>query len=198
MDNKSSKSFNKKAQSNVSEAWKAQWAKFMFNFYDYLPVKYSATEREWAVRKLIWDFKEGKRSLKVAEIVADTLRKQFGKDISKVTSVCIPASSAGRTEIRYKAFAEEVSRLSGCKNGYKGIKIEGERMAVHETNTGKQVQPVEVITLNKRFFAGKKVVVFDDVLTRGHSYTFFACELEKAGAEVLDGYFLAKTIFRNN
>lgn len=198
MDNKSSKSFNKKAQSNVPEAWKAQWAKFMFNFYDYLPVKYSATEREWAVRKLIWDFKEGKRSLKVAEIVADTLRKQFGKDISKVTFVCIPASSAGRTEIRYKAFAEEVSRLSGCKNGYKGIKIEGERMAVHETNTGKQVQPVEVITLNKRFFAGKKVVVFDDVLTRGHSYAFFACELEKAGAEVLGGYFLAKTIFRNN
>ena len=179
---------------NIPEEWQKQWSKFMVTFFDYLPTKYEANKREWAVRKMIWDFKDGKRSVKVAELVAKKLREQFGADVENVTLVCIPASSAEKTETRYRVFADEVARLTGCKNGNKGVKIEGERLAIHETRTSKRLQSVEVITLNKRFFSGKKVVVFDDVLTQGHSYARFACELEKVGAEVLGGYFLGKTI----
>lgn len=179
---------------NIPEDWKKQWSKFMVTFFDYLPTKYEANKREWAVRKMIWDFKDGKRSAKVAEIVAKRMREQFGAEVGNVTLVCIPASSAAKTEKRYKVFAEEVARLTGCKNGNKGIKIEGERLAIHETRTAKRLQSVEVITLSKRFFSGKKIVVFDDVLTQGHTYARFACELEKVGAEVLGGYFLGKTI----
>ena len=47
---------------------------------------------------------------------------------------------------------------------------------------------------DKRFFKGKKCLVFDDILTQGHSYARFACALETLGAEVLGGYFLGKTI----
>ena len=108
--------------------------------------------------------------------------------------VCIPASSAAKTETRYKVFAEEVARLTGCENGNMGITIEGERLAIHETRTSKRLQSVEVIRLDKDYFQGKYVLVFDDVLTQGHSYARFACELEKVGAEVLGGYFLGKTI----
>ena len=75
-----------------------------------------------------------------------------------------------------------------------GITIEGERLAIHETRTSKRLQSVEVIRLDKDYFQGKYVLVFDDVLTQGHSYARFACELEKVGAEVLGGYFLGKTI----
>lgn len=31
------------AKRNIPEAWKNQWSKFMFNFFDYLPTKYEAT-----------------------------------------------------------------------------------------------------------------------------------------------------------
>ena len=31
---------------NVPESWKRQWSKFMYCFFDYLPVKYEANERE--------------------------------------------------------------------------------------------------------------------------------------------------------
>lgn len=79
------------AKRNIPEAWKNQWSKFMFNFFDYLPTKYEANKRE-------------------------------------------------------------------------------------------------------RFFKGKKCLVFDDILTQGHSYARFACALETLGAEVLGGYFLGKTI----
>lgn len=179
---------------NIPEAWKQQWAKFMFNFFDYLPTKYEANQREWAIRRMIWDFKDGKRSVSVAEMVAKKIRAQFGAECEHVTFVCIPASSAQKNEIRYKVFAEEVARLTGCTNAYKAIAIEGERLAIHETRSGKTVQNVEVIKFDNRFFNGKKVLLFDDVLTQGHSYARFACALEKMGAEVLGGYFLAKTI----
>ena len=46
----------------INEQFKAQWEKPMFTFFDYLPTKYEANKDEWKVRKLIWDFKEGKRS----------------------------------------------------------------------------------------------------------------------------------------
>ena len=55
------------AKRNIPEAWNSQWSKFMFNFFDYLPTKYEANKREWSIRRMIWDFKDGKRSASVAE-----------------------------------------------------------------------------------------------------------------------------------
>ena len=66
------------AKRNIPEAWKNQWSKFMFNFFDYLPTKYEANKREWSIRRMIWDFKDGKRSASVAELVAKKMREQFG------------------------------------------------------------------------------------------------------------------------
>ena len=178
----------------IPEDWKRQWSKFMVTFFDYLPTKYEANSQEWAVRKLIWDFKDGERWQAVANMVARKMREQFGKDVQNVTFVCIPASSAAKNEKRYRKFCYEVARLAGCQNGYRAVEIEGERLAIHETKTAKRVQSVEVIRLNKEYLQGRKVLIFDDVLTQGHSYARFACALEKEGAQVLGGYFLGKTI----
>ena len=60
------------------------------------------------------------------------------------------------------------------------------------------MQGVEVVNFDQLFFKDKKVLLFDDILTQGHSYARFACALEKIGAEVLGGYFLGKTILGNN
>ena len=168
----------------MNEAYMAQWQKLMFSFFDYLPTKYEASKEEWKVRKLVWDFKSGKRSLKVAELVAKQIRKQFGAECTNLCLACIPASTAEANEIRYKEFAEEVCRLTGAKNAYNAIHIEGARLAIHETK------------FKERFFKGKKVLLFDDILTRGFSYARFACELESFGAEVVGGYFLGRTLIR--
>ncbi len=184
------------AKRMIPQEWKEQWSKFMITFFDYLPTKYGANKREWAVRRLIWDFKDGKQSMKVAEIVAKKMRQQFGAGVEDITLACIPASSKQKNEERYKLFSDEVSRLTGCKNAYKAITIEGGRLAIHETKSSKSVRSVEIIQFDKCFFKDKKVVVFDDVVTQGHSYACFACELERMGAEVLGGYFLGKTILK--
>lgn len=180
----------------INEAFMKQWRKFMVSFFDYLPVKYEANKEEWKVRKLVWDFKDGKRSLQVAEMVARKIRLQFGAMTGDIVFCCIPASTPQKNELRYKAFADEVCRLAGTVNGYNYVGIEGKRLAVHEKNQGKSVKNVQVIRFNESFFMGKKVLVFDDVLTRGFSYACFACELENFGAEVLGGYFLGRTLLK--
>ena len=60
----------------------------------------------------------------------------------------------------------------------------------------KSLQKVQVIEFDKDFFRGKKILVFDDILTKGFSYARFACKLEKIGGEVLGGFFLGKTVVR--
>lgn len=181
----------------IPEDWKKQWSKFMVNFYEYLPVKYKAGYRDKLVRETVWKFKDGKLSLIVADIVAKRMQQQFGEDVKNITFVCIPASNAAKNEARYKVFSEEVARLTDCINAYNAITIEGGRLAVHETKGRKVVAETETINFDKDFFKGKKCLVFDDVLTLGHSYARFACALERMGAEVLGGYFLAKTVIKN-
>ena len=181
---------------SIPDSWKNQWSKFMYCFFDYLPVKYEANEREWEVRKMIWDFKDGKRSLAVAELIARKIREQFGTECKNITLACIPASSSNKNELRYKDFAEEVARLTGCKNAYRAITVEGGRLAIHESKGAKMVQNVEVIKFDELFFKGKKVLVFDDILTQGTSYARFSCVLENMGAEVLGGYFLGRTLMQ--
>lgn len=180
-------------QKNI-EMYKKQWAKFMFSFFDYLPTRYEANKQEWKIRKMIWDFKEGKRSIKVAEMVAKKIREQFGAKTNEITFACIPASAEVANQKRYEAFSNEVCRLAGTINAFTAIRIEGERLAVHESRSSKVVNTVQVLDIDKNFFAGKKVLVFDDILTQGYSYACFSCALESYGAEVLGGYFLGRTI----
>lgn len=178
----------------INEQFKAQWEKPLFTFYDYLPTKYEASKEEWKVRKLIWDFKDGKRSEKVAKLVAKQMRKQFGSTCDSLTFVCIPASTPEANTLRYEEFANEVCRLTGAQNAFNFIRVEGERLAIHETKCGKSITTAHFIDMDREFFNGKRVVIFDDVITRGFSYARFACELEYFGAEVLGGYFLGRTL----
>ena len=182
--------------SKTYELWKKQWMKPLESLYNYLPTKYKqeATERDWQVRRLVWDFKEGKRSIGVAQVVAQRLVKMFGAAVTDITLVCIPASSAEKNERRYKTFAAEVARLTGCANGYEAVQVEGERMAIHEHRNGKRLQSTQVISFDKDYFSGRKVVVFDDILTLGYSYARFACAIEALGATVMGGLFLGRTI----
>lgn len=178
----------------MEENLKSQWRKWMGYIYDYLPTKYEASKRDWAIRRYVWNFKEGKGSETAAKMVADRIRKQFGEESQEITLACIPASTEEKTVKRYQSFAAEVCRLLGCKNAFEHIRVEGERLAIHERNEGKKLQSVQVISFDNSFFAGKKVVVFDDILTRGYSYARFACQLERMGANVLGGIFLARTL----
>ena len=49
------------------------------------------------------------------------------------------------------------------------------------------------IEIDRKFFRGKKVLVFDDICTSGKTSQNFIEQMEKAGAKVKMAMFLAKT-----
>lgn len=132
--------------------------------------------------------------MEAACLVATKIKERFGTECHEITFICIPASSKEKNEMRYKAFAAEVCRLTGCRNGFEAVEVEGERLAVHEWRHGKGIRPTQTVRFDGNFFNGHKVLVFDDIITNGHSYAHFACKLEAFGALVIGGLFLARTI----
>lgn len=71
-----------------------QWRKMMFSFYPYLSTKNrNATQEEWKIRRLIWDFKDGKAFANVAHLVANKLIQLYGKETNNIIFACVPASS---------------------------------------------------------------------------------------------------------
>jgi predicted amidophosphoribosyltransferase len=169
----------------------------MRSFFEYVPTHLNATRHDWLVRDMIWQFKDGKYTLHVAELIAKAIRMQFGENARRMVLAPIPASTAEKNERRYANFAQLVTDLCGIQNGYDHITIEGDRLAIHETKSRKVLNNVQVIRFDKDFFEGKTVLVFDDILTLGYSYARFACAIEKLGANVIGAYFLGKTITRN-
>ena len=70
----------------------------------------------------------------------------------------------------------------------------------HEHRHGKkkcEVKP-QLVDFDVRYFKGKDVCVFDDVVTTGKSYANFANMLEDNGANVVGGMFLGKTFYKYN
>lgn len=184
------------AKKYIPEAWKAQWRKSMEFLYSYKPMKAeNVTPLDWSVRKLIWNFKDGKQTEFCAQIVAQRLMKVYGSKVKQIAFACIPASSAEKNVIRYKRFAEMVCQLAGCINAFNAIKISGQRLAIHEHGHSKRISNTQVIDFDSAFFAGREVVVFDDILTQGKSYARFACALEAIGASVIGGLFLGRTMY---
>lgn len=167
--------------------------------FNYVPTRYKADDAEWAIRKFIWSFKDGNEEVcaKAVSVVVEAITANYG-DVNNVVFSCIPASSQEKTDKRYKKFTEEVCNATGMVNAYDKIKVEGNRLAIHEFKSKKRVQNTSVIKLTKKFFAGKEVIVFDDIITRGRSFNAFADAIEEMGATVKGGLFLAQTINPTN
>lgn len=179
----------------IPESWKKQWCKRMDFLYNYKPMRIKeVTSEDWNVRKLVWAFKDGKASEWCAEVVASRLMRVYGSRVKQLVFACIPASSACKNELRYKRFAQRVCELAGCINGYEAITVSGQRLAIHEFREGKRLNDTQIISFDNSFFAGKEVVVFDDIITKGRSYARFACAIEAIGASVVGGIFLGRTM----
>lgn len=64
-------------------------------FVKYFPVRIkNAGEQEQAARQLVWDFKDGKASIEVAETAAARMKEQYGEECRNIVFAPVPASSA--------------------------------------------------------------------------------------------------------
>ena len=167
---------------------------FMAARYTYIPTSVQATGQAWGIRKKVWKFKDGDvtTSSEVAQWVSETLDENL-PGLEDLTLVCIPASTKQKTCMRSEQFSGEVCKATKMANAYKHIKVEGERLALHEHKVCKSISKVSVLKFDAKFFNGRKVVIFDDVITKGKSFANMVEYLESMGAIVVAGIFLAVT-----
>ena len=158
---------------------------------DYLPVRYQANAQQLADRQTCYNFKDGN--------INDEVKSGFLNKIQEITNgektgwaICfIPASTKSKTQTRYKKLAEAI-QASGYMVAIDAIYNEHDHEAGHLT--GKTGNPIEGFGLNTSGIAGKKIIVIDDIITRGKTFQMVAEKLMAMGATTVTGLFLAKTI----
>lgn len=157
-------------------------------FGKYISRQYKEVREEIARhRNFVLKFKEGEDTDRAASMVAKYIVSaglQHG-----CTFICVPSSSPASYEKRFAHFVEEVARLSGITNGYDLVKVTSIRKEVHAGGARGQKNYCIDPSVN-----GRKIVLFDDVLTTGQTWLTFAAELEAHGADVVQGIFLAEAI----
>lgn len=158
---------------------------------DYLPVRYQANAQQLADRQTCYNFKDGN--------INDEVKSGFLNKIQEITNgektgwaICfIPASTKSKTQTRYKKLAEAI-QASGYMVAINAIYNEHDHEAGHLT--GKTGNPIEGFGFNTSGIAGKKIIVIDDIITRGKTFQMVAEKLMAMGATTVTGLFLAKTI----
>lgn len=166
-------------------------------YFTYIPKRIrTADEIVNRVRNFIYAFKNGERKATdyAISLVANTLSKWYGASCEDYVLCCVPSATNYKYIVRFKRFAEQVSKLTGVQNGTAHVNIFGQREAKH-TNARHIVSESYgyIVSADPDFFQGKTVILFDDLITTGETANSFAKELEAVGATVIGAMFLART-----
>lgn len=162
--------------------------------YKYYPKgKFShLNKKDAAHRDMILAFKQGENYTAV-ELLCDFIRGHFYRSALRNYVLCvIPASTREKNERRFKDFCEKVSAECGIDNGFDAVVRVTDR---GDSRTEKPSNTLEGVRIDASRVKGKKVILFDDITTRGESFVQMADELMHCGAKDVFGFFLGKTVF---
>ena len=163
-----------------------------FNYItEYLPKRYDANAQQEHDREMCYSFKDG--------ILYDEVKNAFLEEIQSITDgtpegwvVCfIPASSSCKTKQRFARLASAIEN-AGYDVEQDAIYNEYDKESGYIA--GKEDDPTISFGFNGSLVRGKKVILIDDIITRGTTFNCVASKLEAAGATYVSGLFLAKTI----
>ena len=159
-------------------------------FYYYYPTRFTdITAESRRVRNLIYNFKDGIVNSDVIDIMKRKLTSTFSsEDLSKMTLVCIPASTIEDNEDRYSSFSERLCNALGMRNAFSHITITKEKTQSHLGGTD-----AAEYSFDQSFFNDAKIILFDDVVTRGRSMYQFKTILERYGASVICALSIGRT-----
>lgn len=162
-----------------------------YHLMDYLPVRFSASEEQKKERQICYDFKNGILSEEVKIQFLEKIKQIIGAD-KEFWLVCfIPASSAAKTKRRFGSLAS-VIREEGYNVSTDAIYNKYDRLPEHVT--GKTENPTESFGIKQEKVVQKKILLIDDIITRGETFSRIGKALEDMGATTIVGLFLAQTI----
>lgn len=165
--------------------------KNVYNITEYLPVRYIATFKQQQDRDICFDFKNGFLSATVKDAFLQKV-EEITKDEKTGWIICfIPASTSDKTKHRFSKLATVFSEVGYSVN-------ENAIFNKYDTESGhikgKSNNPIAAFGFDKNAVNGKKVILIDDIITRGTTFNMTADKLEELGALSVTGLFLAKTI----
>ena len=160
-------------------------------FVDYYPKNIPCSNQDNINRQLILDFKDGMYTarIKVAKMIIDFLNElKIKKHLSKVVFVCAPTSSYSSYRQRFVGFTKYIIEQTGMINGSEYVFIKGEVTPKHLGGCEKVSY-----TIDNHFFSGKRVIIFDDLLTTGNTLIDFAERIKSAGGDIIGAITIGKT-----
>jgi predicted amidophosphoribosyltransferase len=171
-----------------------------YNYYytmDYLPTRYQADSNEWEIRRAVWNFKDGNCSTSILIMLKRYVNRIIGSDSTDEYVICfIPASTRAKTLNRFADVAEELESRTGVEATLEAITKPIDSASGHLT--GKSSNPTAGFLFHPEYFKGKKVILIDDVITRGTTFNDTAAKLSRYGAKSVTGLFVAKTVYMNS
>ena len=163
---------------------------------EYIPVRYQGlSSKQLQDRKDVFNFKDGSAPVSVKTGLLSKIRNIVSTNPSQWVVCFIPASTKAKTFNRFSSLALYLSREAGCDVYIDAIVNSVDTEAGHIS--GKSNNPTQNFVINTAYIKGKRVIVIDDVITRGRTFDDTADKLLQTGATSVQGLFVAKTIHPN-
>lgn len=156
-------------------------------FVEYVPNAYINLcvdkNQQRANNQLIYDFKAGKAAATrfCGELLISYLTRQYGSLLDDFVVVFAPCSAQWKYNKRFGYLAAMLNK-AGIKTANEHVRIYGERKPTHNGGSHHVSEDIYHVTVDSSYFAGKNVILFDDLLTSGQTITEFKEQLEAAGA----------------
>lgn len=142
----------------------------------------------YLTRNNIWEFKAGLNQdwpkALVERMIGIKLQSMPNVDKTKLTLVCPPASTKDANTRRFQFFSSSVSNHLNIQNGFDHIKILNEKSPKYPpSNATHTIWDMEQdLQFDADFFAGKDIILFDDIVTTGDTMSAFIDKLKDLGA----------------
>ena len=163
---------------------------------EYIPKKYvGLSSKQQQDRQAVYSFKDGCCPTYAKELLVNKIKSVIDSNPSAWVVCFIPASTKAKQLRRYGALSCYLNNLLACPVYTDGIDVAYDRESGHMS--GKTGDPTDNMTFNSSRFMGKKVILIDDVRTRGVTFDRTADRLVSHGAASVYGIFLAQTIHPN-
>lgn len=142
--------------------------------------------------QMIYDFKEGRNTRIMADNFAHAFINKFGKrEKEEYVFMPIPASTVVKNEKRFRLFCKLVCDALDFENGYESVSLMSDRQSFKGLH--KELNKISNLQFNSMAIKGKKVILFDDVITSGASFKQMSNKIKSLGATKVFGFFLAMT-----
>ena len=163
---------------------------------EYIPKKYvGLSSKQQQDRQAVYSFKDGNCPLYAKELLVNKIKSVISSNPSEWIVCFIPASTEAKHLRRYGSLSRYLNNQLSCPVCIDGIYVAYDRESGYMS--GKTSDPTDNMTFNSSRFSGKKVILVDDVRTRGVTFERTADILVSLGATSVYGVFLAQTIHPN-